>query len=73
ALYIIRENILDVCDIFPDVQHVIFDFIIEDYNPEWVSIDVMGCNFVITNGVIIHECAVANEETSWGAIKALVD
>lgn len=70
-LYIEREIILDVCDMFPEVQHVVWDFIIWDYNPEWVSIDVMGCNFIITNGVIIHECAVGNEESSWGAIKQI--
>ena len=72
-LYIIRENILDVCQIITETEHVVFDYVIEDYNPEWVSIDVMGCNFVITNGVIIHECAVATEASSWGAIKSLVD
>ena len=71
ALYIVREILLDECDIFPDVQHVVWDFIVWDYNPEWVSIDVMGCNFEITNGVIIHECAVGNEESSWGAIKQI--
>ncbi len=70
-LYIERRVIIDECDIFPDVQHVVWDFIIWDYNPEWVSIDVMGCNFVITNGVITHECAVGNEESSWGAIKQM--
>jgi len=69
ALYIIREPILDVCEIVEDVRHVTWDFIIYDYNPEWVSIDVMGCNFVITDGVIVHECAVGTEESSWGAIK----
>ncbi|MBI4717150.1 MAG: hypothetical protein HY763_05040 [Planctomycetes bacterium] len=26
------------------------------YNPEWVSIDVSGFNFVILNGTINHEC-----------------
>lgn len=71
ALYIERRIILDVCDMFPEVQHVVWDFIIWDYNPEWVSIDVMGCNFVIINGVIMHECAVGNEESSWGTIKKI--
>jgi hypothetical protein len=72
-LYIERIPIIDECGVFPgpDPQHVVFDYIIWDYNPEWVSIDVMGCNFVITNGVIFHECAVGNEESSWGAIKKL--
>ena len=70
-LYIKRSVFLDECDIFPEVQHVVWDFIVWSYNPEWVSIDVMGCNFIITNGVIIHECAVGNEESSWGAIKKI--
>jgi hypothetical protein len=26
------------------------------YNPEWVSIDIRGFNFEITNGLISHEC-----------------
>lgn len=39
--------------------------------PEWVSIDVMGCNFIITDGVIVHECTVGNEDSSWGAIKQI--
>lgn len=29
---------------------------IQDYNPEWVSIDVRGSNFEITSGWIKHEC-----------------
>lgn len=69
-LYIKRAGILSECGMFPQVQHFARDFIIYCYNPEWVSIDVMGCNFVITNGVIVHECAVGTEDSSWGAIKA---
>ena len=39
------------------VEMVICDeFDILDYNPEWVSIDVMGQNFKITNGWIDHRC-----------------
>lgn len=36
-----------------------FGFIIEEYNPEWVSVDVRGYNFVIWDsepGIIEHEC-----------------
>ncbi len=35
-----------------------FEFFYEilDYNPEWVSIDVRGYNFVIENGYIEHAC-----------------
>jgi hypothetical protein len=69
-LYIMRHTILDVCGNFPVVQHFSYDYIIYEYNPEWVSIDVRGCNFVITNGMLVHECAVGTKESSWGAIKA---
>jgi hypothetical protein len=31
-------------------------FVIPDYNPEWVSVDVRGFNFVIPAGVIEHDC-----------------
>lgn len=71
-LYIIREPFLDVCEMVTDVRHEVFDFIIYDYNPEWVSIDVRGCNFEIMNGVIVHECAVGTESTTWGAIKSIM-
>jgi hypothetical protein len=70
-LYIERLTFLDECGTYPEIQHVIWDYVIWDYNPEWVSIDVMGCNFIITNGIIVHECAVGNEESSWGAIKKI--
>ena len=33
-----------------------FWFIIPDYNPEWVSIDFMGTDFVIYEGIITHHC-----------------
>jgi len=39
-----------------DGENVTGDFIIPDYNPEWISIDVWGYNFEIVNGDIIHEC-----------------
>jgi hypothetical protein len=69
-LYIIRVPIIEELGYFEDWVHVEWDYIIEDYNPEWVSIDVMGCNYEIINGVIVHECAVGTETTTWGAIKA---
>jgi len=69
-LYIVRHTMLDVCGNFPTVQQFSYDFIIYEYNPEWVSIDVRGCNFVITGGKLVHECAVGTKESSWGAIKA---
>lgn len=69
--YIVRLTVLDVCGTYTEVQHFEYDYIIWDYNPEWVSIDVRGCNFEITNGVIVHECAMGTENSSWGAIKTL--
>jgi hypothetical protein len=69
-LYIVREQMLYYCDFAEQMQHFIFDYTIEDYNPEWVSIDVMGCNFKILNGIIIHECVVDAELDTWGSVKA---
>jgi hypothetical protein len=68
--YIVRSTMMHECGTFPMMQHFVYDFIIWQYNPEWVSIDIMGCNFIISNGVIIHDCTVGTEKTSWGAIKA---
>jgi len=69
-LYIVRQPVLYQCGIFPQIQHFSYDYIIWGYNPEWVSIDVMGCNFIITNGILMHECAVGAEKSTWGGIKA---
>lgn len=69
-LYIVRASILHECGVFPQVEHFSVDYTIWPYNPEWVSIDVRGCNFVITNGVIIHDCVLGTEKSSWGSIKA---
>jgi hypothetical protein len=68
--YIIRVPIIEELAYFEDWVHVEWDYTIWDYNPEWVSIDVMGCNFEIINGIIVHECAVGTESSSWGGIKA---
>jgi hypothetical protein len=43
-------------DIPQEGSHLVFDWTIPDYNPEWVSIDIYGYNIVVTNGVIVHEC-----------------
>ena len=42
---------------FPD-GHYIIDTILPWYNPEWVSIDVRGYNFIIPEGmgIITHDC-----------------
>lgn len=71
ALYIARSTILYECAFVPGTNHFAGDFVIEEYNPEWVSVDVMGCNFVLSNGILVHDCVVATETSSWGAIKEL--
>lgn len=70
ALYIERATVLYQCGNFPLTQHFVLDYTIWPYNPEWVSIDIQGCNFVISNGSIIHDCVLGTEKSSWGAIKA---
>ena len=50
--WIVREITLDTDQFLGPWE---FDITIPDYNPEWVSIDVMGYNFDIT-GTITHEC-----------------
>ncbi|HPM38290.1 MAG TPA: hypothetical protein PK186_12105 [candidate division Zixibacteria bacterium] len=44
----------------PDLQgHYIFDLVVPDYNPEWVSVDVQGFNFQMLEmepNFIIHTC-----------------
>ena len=59
--YIARPILVEETDDF--VGHYEFTIVIEDYNPEWVSIDVMGYNFIIT-GIIIHEC-VEGDTCPW--------
>ncbi len=53
-LYIGRDTLYDG-PVSVD-EHFIFDWDMMDYNPEWISIDVAGSNFVIENGTIIHDC-----------------
>ena len=51
--YIFREILYEA----PVVDgHYIYDIVIPDYNPEWVSIDVQGENFLIPFGFIEHSC-----------------
>jgi len=52
-LYIGREVLFVMQD--PE-GHFVFPFEILDYNPEWVSIDVRGFNFIVPGGVIMHSC-----------------
>ncbi len=54
--YIVRQILLSA----PDLQgHFTFEFDVNDYNPEWVSIDVQGFNFQMLEGepnLIQHTC-----------------
>jgi hypothetical protein len=55
-LMIGRAVLVDSVDV-PDGDplHYVVTYTIPDYNPEWVSVDVRGQNFMI-EGVITHEC-----------------
>jgi hypothetical protein len=52
-------------------QHVVWDFVIQDYNPEWVSIDVRGTDFTIS-GWIEHDCIPEPASLSLLAIGGLM-
>ena len=52
-LYIGREVLLIMQD---PAGHFTLPWIWPDYNPEWVSIDVRGFNFIIPEGIIMHAC-----------------
>jgi Dockerin type I domain len=52
-LYIRRDTLFAMQ--FPE-GHYAFDYVIPDYNPEWVSIDIMGEDFELSNGLITHTC-----------------
>ena len=71
GLYIIREIMLSACPVPSEVTHYAFDYVVWDYNPEWVSIDVDGENFEIVNGIITHDCVVDTQTESWGAVKSI--
>jgi hypothetical protein len=59
-LHIERFTLLETSFFFePYPEHFEFDYVIPDYNPEWVSIDVYGWNVEIINGIIIHDCIPA--------------
>jgi hypothetical protein len=51
-LYIGRDTLLYGFDL---TGHYVFDYVIRDYNPEWVSVDVMGNNFMV-DGTITYDC-----------------
>jgi len=51
-LFIRRDTVLLGEEI---TGHFVFDDLIRDYNPEWVSVDVIGSNLFL-EGIITHEC-----------------
>jgi hypothetical protein len=69
-LYILRHSFMLKDGYFPTVQHFVYTYYVWPYNPEWISIDVRGSNFAVTNGMLLHECMIGTEESSWGSIKA---
>ena len=69
--YIVRKTLLEVDE--PLAPTGVFHFSDAwevDYNPEWVSIDVIGQNVQIINGIITHECYPPGIPTvsEWGLI-----
>ena len=42
--------------------HYEIPFVIDAYNPEWVSIDIRGINYAVPEGIIIHECVAMGQE-----------
>lgn len=54
-LYIVRSAPIFTGAISNDITFEIADFIIEGFNPEWISIDIRGDNFII-NGSLQHTC-----------------
>ena len=54
-----------------DPEHWDFHYEIPDFNPEWVSIDVYGWNFELTNGYIWHECVPEPATVSLFALACL--
>lgn len=73
--FIVRE-ILFEGPIEPGQPPMVFKWVIEDYNPEWVSIDVRGMNVRITEvapGTIRHYCMDGIPAVSeWGLIVMLM-
>jgi hypothetical protein len=56
-LYIGRDTLYDgPVDQMP--PHFMADWEMKDYNPEWISIDVWGYNFIIPEmtGMVFHDC-----------------
>jgi hypothetical protein len=74
CVYIKRVVLANICPVPGELTHYVLDQIVYDYNPEWVSIDVMGENFEIINGVIEHECVdkeTGTENDAGDSVKSL--
>ncbi|HRZ76711.1 MAG TPA: hypothetical protein P5248_05045, partial [Bacteroidales bacterium] len=58
ALHIVRDTLVlfPANTMLPPIQHFELVAVVPDYNPEWVSVDIMGNNFLVLAGSIIHEC-----------------
>ncbi|MFH1701594.1 MAG: dockerin type I repeat-containing protein [Candidatus Zixiibacteriota bacterium] len=59
--FIGRETLLEGSDL---EGHFSFDYVIPDYNPEWVSIDIQGENIQVLQGAssISHSCVVSMDQ-----------
>lgn len=48
----------------PGGRHFSFDVTVSDYNPEWISVDVVGNDYVIANGSICYSCLPAPDSST---------
>jgi hypothetical protein len=60
--YIGRQTLYE--DMVFGPGHYQVEAVIPDYNPEWVSIDVRGYNFIIPGGIIEHVCEGTSDPQS---------
>jgi len=55
-LYVGRDTLVNNMPVWDTADPITVTAEIPYFNPEWVSIDVSGYNFIIENGSILHEC-----------------
>jgi hypothetical protein len=65
-LYIVRSEPLYNGPVDGPIPIDQYFYEILEYNPEWISIDVRGYNFVINNGNIDHVCLQKDILYDWG-------
>ena len=76
--YIMRQVLLQGATTQTN-QHHTYTFLIPDYCPGWVSVDVRGYGFELTNGVIEHVCQSASESQNlnlpggWGIVSSYIE